>query len=959
MLQNRTILFVDNRINKSFTMDNMKEIYIIDGSSYIYRAYYAIRGLSNSKGFPTNAIYGFVNMLLKILNDKKPDLLAIAFDPRGPTKRHEAYEAYKAQRPKMPDALSVQIPYIHKVVGAFNIPILMMEGYEADDVIGTVSRKGEEDGYEITIVSGDKDMFQLITPHVRIYDPMKEKFYSETEVLERFGVSPSRVAEVMGLMGDSIDNIPGVSGIGEKTAKDLISEFGTIENLLAHIDAVKKPKLRSLLQEQGDMARLSRELALIHTGLPVNIDYNNFKLSEPDHDKIVEIFKELEFSNLLKHFTPAHPEEESVNYMVISGIKGPVLRELEGVDISSLISEIKTVKKCSIYIRSGPRDLMKADTKGIGISVKDREAYYIPVTDESSFNNVMRYIGPILEDPQILKYTHDMKALILLLRRQRFNPCGLVFDTMIASYLLNPGRADHSLESIALEHLSLNLSSTPSLSPPPSPPPQRGEGQRMIVTAALPQGEGRYERLPIIPPPLTGGGEACPELVEGGEGERRAFSDETISYVCQRADVIWRLVRILEEKLTETGVLDLFRNVEIPLAEVLADMEMAGVRVNPHMLMSLSRELERGMGTICHRIYAIAGEEFNIASPKQLANILFNKIGLKPVKKTRTGYSTDEGVLTELALKHELPAEILSYRQLAKLKSTYVDALLSLINPDTGRVHTSFSQTVTTTGRLSSSKPNLQNIPTRTEMGQRIREAFIAEDGCVLLSADYSQIELRILAHMSGDELLTEAFKHDEDIHARTAVEIFGLSPSDITPEMRRRAKAVNFGIVYGISPYGLASDIGISQNEAKEYIDNYFLRHKGVKSFIEYTIVKAKENGYVTTLLNRRRYVSELASEDNSIRQFGERIAINTPVQGSAADIIKLAMINIQRRLIREGLKAKMILQVHDELLFEVPEEELQVTKDLVIEEMEGVMSLAVPLKVDTGTGKNWREAG
>jgi len=907
-------------------MNNMKEIYIIDGSSYIYRAYYAIRGLSNSKGLPTNAIYGFVNMLLKILNDKKPHLLAIAFDPRGPTKRHEAYEAYKAQRPKMPDALSVQIPYIHKVVGAFNIPILMMEGYEADDVIGTVSRKGEEDGYEITIVSGDKDMFQLITPHVRIYDPMKEKFYSETEVLERFGVSPSRVAEVMGLMGDSIDNIPGVSGIGEKTAKALISEFGTIENLLAHIDEVKKPKLRSLLQEQGDMARLSRELALINTGLPVNIDYNNFKLSEPDHNKIVEIFKELEFSNLLKHFTPAHPEEESVNYMVISGIKGPVLREvegpvlreLEGVDISSLISEIKTVKKCSIYIRSGPRDLMKADTKGIGISVKDREAYYIPVTDESSFNNVMRSIGPVLEDPQILKYTHDMKARILLLKRHMLNPCGLVFDTMIASYLLNPGRADHSLESIALEHLSLNLE---------------------------------------VIPPLQGEGMACPERSRrSGDG---LFSDEMTRYICQRADIIFRLADILEKKLIETGVLDLFRNVEIPLAEVLADMEMAGVRVNPHMLMSLSRELERDMGTICHRIYAIAGEEFNIASPKQLANILFNKIGLKPVKKTRTGYSTDEGVLTELALKHELPAEILSYRQLAKLKSTYVDALLSLINPDTGRVHTSFSQTVTTTGRLSSSKPNLQNIPIRTEMGQRIREAFIADAGCVLLSADYSQIELRILAHMSGDELLTEAFKHDEDIHARTAVEIFGLSPSDITPEMRRRAKAVNFGIVYGISPYGLASDIGISQNEAKAYIDNYFLRHKGVKSFIEYTIVKAKENGYVTTLLNRRRYVPELASEDNSIRQFGERIAINTPVQGSAADIIKLAMINIQRRLIREGLKAKMILQVHDELLFEMPQDDLQVTKDLVVEEMEGVMSLAVPLKVDTGVGKNWREAG
>jgi len=463
-----------------------------------------------------------------------------------------------------------------------------------------------------------------------------------------------------------------------------------------------------------------------------------------------------------------------------------------------------------------------------------------------------------------------------------------------------------------------------------------------------------------MPSLLATGETIFPPLVKGGEGGfETGFCDEMTRYICQRADIIFRLTGILEKKLVETGVLDLFRNVEIPLAEVLADMEMAGIRVNPHILMSLSKEMERDMNIICRRIYTIAGEEFNINSPKQLSNILFNKIGLKPIRKTRTGYSTDEGVLTELALQHELPAEILSYRQLAKIKSTYADALLSLINPETGCVHTSFSQTVTTTGRLSSSKPNLQNIPIRTEMGQRIREAFISKDGCVLLSADYSQIELRILAHMSGDELLTEAFRQNEDVHTRTASEIFGLRPSDVTPEMRRRAKAVNFGIVYGISPYGLALDIGISQQEAKEYIDNYFLRHRGVKSFIEDTIVKAKEVGYVTTLLNRRRYVPELASEDNSVRQFGERIAVNTPVQGSAADMIKLAMINIQRRLVREGLKAKMILQVHDELLFEVPEEELAVTKNIVVEEMEGVILLTVPLKADSGVGKNWREAG
>lgn len=868
----------------------MKEMYLIDGSSFIYRAYFAIRGLSNSRGLPTNAVYGFINMLLKILNEKKPHLISIAFDPKGPTKRHEVFEAYKAQRPKMPDALSVQIPYIHRVVGAFNIPVIILEGYEADDVIGTVSKKGEADGYEVIIVTGDKDMFQLITPHVRIYDPMKDRFFGEADVVERFGVGPSRVSEVMGLMGDSIDNIPGVTGIGEKTAKELISVFGTVENLLMHLDEVKKPKLRSLLKEQGEMARLSRELALIDTDLPVPVNYEDFKLTPPDNNKIIEIFRELEFSNLLKHFKPSSKDED-LN----------CIRITEERELTPVLKKLADAKRFSVYIDGSDSGPMTAVIKGVGLSFNETHSLYIPVSNETLFTETLTLqqikdnLVPLIEDPEIIKYSHDIKRQMILLRRAGMNPHGFTFDTMIASHLLNPGRADHSLESIALEHLNLHLSS----------------------------------------------------------------ANNTLPYICQRADIIFRLTDILENKLVETGVLDLFRNVEIPLAEVLADMEMSGIMVNPNILMSLSKEMERDMSLICQRIYTIAGEEFNISSPKQLSNILFNKIGLKPKRKTKTGFSTDEGVLTELALQHELPAEILSYRQLAKIKSTYADALLSLINPETGRVHTSFSQTITTTGRLSSSKPNLQNIPVRTEMGQRIREAFTAKDGCVLLSADYSQIELRILAHMSGDELLTEAFRQDEDIHTRTAAEIFGLQPSDITPEMRRRAKAVNFGIVYGISPYGLSSDIGISQQEAREYIDNYFLRHRGVRSFIEDTIVKAKEIGYVTTLLNRRRYVPELASEDNTTRQFGERIAVNTPVQGSAADIIKLAMINIHRRLIREGLKARMILQVHDELLLEVPDEELSAAKNLVIEEMEGVMPLAVPLKADSGAGKNWREAG
>ncbi len=872
----------------------MSELYLIDGNSYIYRAYYAIKGLSTSKGLPTNAIYGFTNMLIKILNEKGPELLAIAFDPKGPTKRHEVYEAYKAQRPKMPDALSVQIPYIHRMVEAFHIPLLIMEGYEADDVIGTVARKGEQDGYEVIIVTGDKDMLQLITPQVRVYDPMKDKLYGESDVLERFGVSPSQVVEMMALMGDSIDNIPGVTGIGEKTAKELIATFGTVENLLSHIEEVKRPKLRSLLQEQTGNARLSRELALIHTGLPIRIDYDSLRLSKPDPVRMTGLLRELEFSGLLRLFTPPQTGKSNGLYRVLS----------PETEIGSLLEKVKEIRRCAIYIEAGSPDFMAAEIAGIGISFKDKEAWCVPATDHAYLRQWLRQLTPLIESAEIRKYSHDIKRQMILLKRSGLRPDGYGFDTMIASYLLNPGRADHSMESIALEYL-----------------------QEMTGAGA--------------------GGESAPG------------SEATNSLACQRADLVWRLAGILEERLVETGVRDLFYDIEIPLAGVLADMEIAGIRVDPDILRMLSGEMDRDMTAICQRIYAIAGEEFNINSPKQLAGILFEKLGLKPIRKTKTGYSTDEAVLTALALQHELPAEILSYRQIAKLKSTYVDALLGLIHPATGRVHTSFSQAVTATGRLSSSKPNLQNIPIRTDMGQRIREAFITEEGCLFLSADYSQIELRILAHLSGDDLLTSAFQQGEDIHTRTAAEVFGLSPAEVTPEMRRRAKAVNFGIVYGMSPFGLASDIGISQQEAKEYIDNYFARHKGVREFIEKTLAQAREDGYVTTLLQRRRYLPELASGDNSIRQFGERIAINTPIQGSAADIIKLAMIRIHRRLQTEGLRGRMILQVHDELLFEVPAEELETTRDLVIAEMEGVIPLSVPLKVDTGTGKTWREAG
>lgn len=876
----------------------MPELYLIDGSSYIYRAYHAMRGLSTSKGMPTNAIYIFTNMILKILNEKKPQFLAIAFDPGGPTTRHKTYEAYKAQRPPMPDSLSIQVPYIYRIVEAFNIPVLIKEGYEADDVIGSVAKKGEKDGYEVIIVTGDKDMLQLVSPHILIYDPMKDKLYGEAEVVEKFGVMPQQVVDIMALMGDSIDNIPGVRGIGEKTARELIATFSSVENLLEHLQEIKKTRIRQLLEKDIENLLLSRDLARIHTELPVEIDYESLEVHPPDREKLITILRELEFSSLLKTFPDLSREKEEGSYKIIRNEK----------ELSRLVNNIRD--RFSIFIEDETSDPLSDKIRSIGISFKDKEGWFIPIEGKGEhktqtppflIQDIKELLSQLIEDPHIEKFTHDIKRHLLILRRHGFIPGGFVFDTMIASYLLNPGRSDHSLKGISLEYLQKILN------------PHTRED----------------DLFPISP------------------------------YAGKCADYIWRLKDILEEELAKTGMESLFYDIELPLTEVLAHMEMCGIKIDRNILEMLSKEMAGEMERICRRIYTIAEEEFNINSPRQLSRILFDKIGLKPIRKTKTGYSTDESVLTELAASHELPAEILNYRQIAKLKSTYVDALLSMVNPETGRIHTSFSQTVTATGRLSSSKPNLQNIPIRSEMGQRVREAFVAEEGWILLAADYSQIELRILAHMSGDELLIESFRRGEDIHTRTASEVFNVPSERVTPEIRRRAKAINFGIVYGMSPYGLSSDIGISQEEAKRYIDNYFSSHQGVRRFIEETLSIARERGYVTTLFNRRRYIPELKSRDNNIRQFGERVAINTPIQGSAADIIKLAMINIHRRLNQEGLKGRMILQVHDELLFEIPEKEIKKIEKIVVQEMEGVVSLSVPLKVDIGMGSNWREAG
>ncbi|HZC68736.1 MAG TPA: DNA polymerase I [Nitrospirales bacterium] len=871
-------------------------LYLIDGSAYLYRAFFALPDLSTSTGLPTNAVYGFTTMLQKVIRERHPEYLAVAFDEKGPTLRHEEFKEYKAHRPPMPDALSRQIPYIHRVVEAFAIPVVKLAGYEADDLIGTLAAQAASQGLEVVIVTGDKDMYQLLSPAVRIYDPVKDKFLTEEDCLVRFGVEPALVVEVMGLMGDATDNIPGVKGIGEKTAKKLIAEFGTIENLLTHLSEVKGDKLRGLLEAHVDEARQSRKLATIVTDCPVTFDRERFRLGESRTDELSALYRELEFWGLLNtlHKQTGGETRREERVAVLD----------DPADRSRTVQAIREEEAVAIHCDLAGADPFGATVRGIGVCAGTGQASYFPGEDG------LADLRPVLEDPAVHVYVHDAKAAWLALRRTgiRLTPR---FDTMVAGYLLNPNRRSPALETLAQEYLAESLGHAPS-------------GKK-------PKKEDLFEQRD---------------------------PEETAPRAAGAASAIARLQPILAEKLAAAGMRDLFERVEIPLTVVLGEMEATGFRVDTGVLARLSKELESQLDRILDEIYRKAGTEFNVNSPKQLSEVLFEKLKLPPVKKTKTGYSTDEEVLTQLALQHDLPADILNYRSLSKLKSTYVDALPLLVRPETGRLHTSMNQTITATGRLSSSEPNLQNIPVKGEWGMRIREAFVAEPGGLLLSADYNQIEPRILAHLSQDPVLIGAFARGDDIHTATAVEIFNLPAAQITKDMRRVAKTVNFGIIYGISPYGLSAQLGISQQEAKKYIEAYFTRFQGVKAFLDGTIAEAKEKGYVTTLLGRRRPIMELRSGDPTQRSMGERMAMNTPIQGTAADVIKLAMLAVRGRLQEEGASAKMILQVHDELIFEVAEGAIETVRKIVVEEMERVVTLAVPLKVDVGVGRNWREA-
>jgi DNA polymerase-1 len=879
------------------TASSRPTLYLIDGSAYIYRAFFALPPLNNSKGLQTNAVYGFTTTLMKIIREHQPHGLAVAFDEKGPTLRHEEYKAYKAQRPPMPEGMSVQIPYIHRVVEALNIPALRQAGYEADDLIGTLACQAERAGFEVVIVTGDKDMFQLLAPHIRIYDPVKNKWFGEAECRERYGVEPARVVEVMGLMGDSTDNIPGVKGIGEKTAIKLIAQFGTIDELLRRVEEVTPVRIKALLTEQADNARLSKKLATIDTHSPLEFHPELYQIKPPHQDPLTDLLRELEFTTLLKGFQPSPKPASKAQDTTIIEDEAAAQRFVSGLPEGSPLGV-----QCLLSGATG----METEMLGLAVSTDGKTAF-VPL-DVRTF---MRPITMLLHDTNRVKVVHDLKSTLLAFHRIGLTLAGPYMDTMIADYLLNPNRRDHQLETIALEMLGERL----------------GAGNQAKAEA-----------------------QSLFEVDHGSRGES-----------AEAAAALGRLGPMLTERLSQQGSMKLFTDVEMPLVPVLAEIERNGFLLDVDGLHALSKELERELDRITERIAGLAGGEFNINSPKQLATVLFEKLGLKPVRKTKTGYSTDEDTLTQLAAQHELPSQILNCRSLSKLKSTYVDALPQLIRPETKRLHTSLNQTVAATGRLSSTEPNLQNIPVKGDYGLRIREAFVAPKGHELLCADYSQIEPRILAHLSQDPRLLSVFAKGEDIHMATAMEIFSLPSSQITKDMRRAAKTVVFGIVYGISPFGLSQNIGVPQAEAKKYIETFFERFPAVRVLMERNIAEGKEKGYTTTILGRRRPIPELQSSDPVQRGFGERMAVNSPIQGSAADLIKVAMINVHKTLHKELPHTKMILQVHDELIFEVPEKELDDAKQLVKQEMEGVgtqLGLSVPLKVDLGVGKNWRVA-
>jgi len=763
---------------------NRPTLVLVDGSNYVFRAFFAIRDLTNSRGFPTNAVYGFTTMLMRLLKEHRPDYIAVAFDVKGPTFRHEAFDAYKATRRPIPETLIPQIPVIRKVVRAFNIPVLEKQGVEADDLIGTLAKRHAAQGIRVLIVSGDKDMMQLVSDDVVMVDTMRDKTFDVAAVRERFGVAPDRVVEVLGLMGDASDNIPGVPGIGPKGAQRLLEQFGTIEAMLAQPEKIYNTRMREAVLAHADQARLSRELAVIRTDVPVELDLESCRYTGPDAATLKALFQEYEFTSLIKELELRDAPQAVVSRLVRSE-----------ADREALRGALRGAPEIALDVVLSVPEAMRAEWVGLAVSTATDQAFYLPLiapedgeAPAQAAADILAAVAPVLTDPSVRKHVHDLKTALIVLERNGIALAGIGCDTLVAAYLLNPGRRGFELAEIADEHLQRSLAAAKEIV---------GSGAKAVSFATIP-------------------------------------AETLADYAGVRSCAVRELAGMLMAELDRQGFRDLFADVEMPLTPVLADMERHGVLLDVDLLRRMSQEIEQLMALSEEKIYRLAGERFNVNSPKQLQVILFERLGLPKGRRTKEGYSTDVDVLNFLARSHELPAEILAYRSMAKLKSTYIDALPQLVHPETGRVHTSYNQTVTATGRLSSSNPNLQNIPVRTLEGKRIRQAFVAPPGWCIVSADYSQIELRVLAHLSGDENLLDAFASGADIHGRTAADVFGVFPEMVNPEMRRQAKVINFGVLYGMSAFGLARELDITQRQAQLYIDGYFRKYAGVRAYLD-----------------------------------------------------------------------------------------------------------------------------
>ncbi|GAB6181165.1 DNA polymerase I [Desulfotomaculum defluvii] len=879
---------------------SLDTLIVIDGNSLIHRAFHAIPLLSNSKGVITNAVYGFTNMITKVIHEQEPGLVAVAFDKGKVTFRNQDYAAYKGTRKATPDELRPQFILARDVLKAMRIPYYEMDGFEADDLIGTIVTQAEAAGLKVLILTGDRDALQLVSPKTQVMLTRKgiteTELFNEGKVWDKYGVTPEQIVDLKGLQGDTSDNIPGVAGIGEKTASTLIKEHGSIENIIYNLDNLS-PRHQKLLRGNEEIALLSKKLATIIRDVPMDLDLSECSWHGPDNAKLLEIYQELEFKTLIKQLTTApkstktaENNSDSVDLPPLKTYQVGYLNAKDQETLDNILIEVTRQGKVAIYLE-GDR---KKGIKEAYLALADQDVYRLVIEVDSDTSDLsLTVLKAICECATVKKYFHDAKQALWLLHHHGIILKALAADTMVSAYLLNPTAANYDISDIALEHLGMVL-------------PAEGETAKAA-----------------------------------------------------KAEAIRQLAQKLYDKLAERQEDRLLTEVELPLVRILAKMEIAGVAVDKQGLKEMSAELQAVTENLTAKIHHLAGETFNINSPKQLGPILFEKLKLPVLKKTKTGYSTDAEVLEKLAEEHAIVALLLEYRQMTKLKSTYADGLAALIDTITGRLHSTFHQTVTATGRLSSAEPNLQNIPIRLETGRRIRKVFIPrKKGNLILTADYSQIELRVLAHMSQDISFLDAFRQGQDIHTRTASEVFGVPMDQVTSEMRGKAKAVNFGIVYGISDFGLARDLKVTRNEAKGYIEHYFARCPGVRQYIDRVVREAKEVGYVSTLLNRRRYLPELYSKNYNIRNFGERAAMNTPIQGTAADIIKLAMIKIQQELKAHNLSSQMVLQVHDELIFDAPENEIETLIKLVRRCMENALTLDVPLVVDIKLGVNWYEA-